>query len=118
VGYEIHMAQTRRAPDVEPWSLLNRASEPETILDGATSRSGRVFGTYVHGLFDGLPFTAALVDRLRARRGLPPVDASLRQSHREFLAARYAGLAQLLREHLALEPIWEALGIPSDPDTK
>ena len=40
--------------------------------DGAVALTGQVFGTYVHGLFDSLPFTAALVDRLSRPQGPAP----------------------------------------------
>jgi len=108
-GYEIHMANTERARAVPHWSTLTRQHDDSTIHDGASSPSGRIIGTYVHGLFDSLPFTADLVDRLRARRGLPPLGQSHWQTHRENVAARYAGLADLLRSHLNLGPIWAAL---------
>ena len=58
-----------------PWCELTRQRDGSKVLDGAVSPSGRVFGTYVHGLFDSLPFTASLIDRLRncadCRRSLP-----------------------------------------------
>ncbi|MBX6314719.1 MAG: cobyric acid synthase [Isosphaeraceae bacterium] len=110
LGYEIHMGHTRLGPGASPWCDLVRQADGEAIADGAIDATGRVFGTYVHGLFDSLPFTAALVDRLRARRGWRPLDAARWQAHRDVLAARYAALADLLREHLDLEPVWAALG--------
>jgi len=69
-----------------------------------------VFGTYVHGLFDSLPFAASLVNRLRGRKGLDPLDAARWQSHRDLLAGRYALLAEFLRTHVDLGPVWAALG--------
>jgi adenosylcobyric acid synthase len=68
-----------------------------------------VFGTYVHGLFDSLAFTAWFVDVLRRRRGLPPLDSSEWQAHRDMLSARYGRLAELLRTHVNLGPILAAL---------
>jgi adenosylcobyric acid synthase len=108
------MAQTERPPTLAPWSRLTRQRDGSSVLDGAISPCGRIMGTYVHGLFDSLPFTAALVDRLRARRGFSPLDPLLWQAHREFLAARYAGLAHLLRSHLDLAAVWAALGVRAD----
>jgi adenosylcobyric acid synthase len=68
-----------------------------------------VFGTYVHGLFDSLPFTAGLVNQIRSRKGLVPLDAVRWQAHRDLLAERYSGLASLLRVHVDLGPVWAAL---------
>ena len=108
-GYEIHMGATALGPDARPWLALTREREGVELLDGARAPNGRVFGTYVHGLFDSQPFTAALVDRLRTRRGLPPLDPLAWEAHREFLASRYAALAEFLRAHLDLGPIRMAL---------
>jgi len=109
LGYEIHMGETERGEGVPPWSLLTRQRDGAVIEDGAIAPSGRIFGTYVHGLFDSLPLTIAMVDRLRARRGFPPLDATDWATHREHLAGRYAALAGLLREYLDLQPVWNAL---------
>jgi adenosylcobyric acid synthase len=109
VGYEIHMGETVRGPAAEPWCRLTRLSDGETVLDGALGHGGRVIGTYVHGLFDSAPFAAGFVNQLRARRGLPPLDDASARDHREVLGARYAGLADLLRNHLDLRLIRTAL---------
>ncbi len=82
-GYEIHMGETRRGPSAAPWIALTRQRDGTAVLDGARDGSGRVFGTYIHGLFDSLPFAADLVNSLRARRGLPTLDASDWQAHRD-----------------------------------
>ncbi len=108
-GYEIHMGTTDRGPGVPPWIRLIRQQDQKDHLDGAVGPSGRVFGTYIHGLFDSLPFCKDLVDRLRARRRLPPLDPARWDSHRAALADRYAAPAELLRAHLDLGPVWASL---------
>ena len=108
-GYEIHMGTTERGPGLAPWIELTRQRDGVTLLDGARSPSGRAFGTYVHGLFDSLPFCRDLVDRLRGRRGLPPLDPGRWEAHRSTLADRYGPLAALLRDHLDLGPVRAAL---------
>jgi adenosylcobyric acid synthase len=109
VGYEIHMGFTERGPGAVPWMTLVRAHDGTFVHDGARAPAAPVFGTYVHGLFDSLPLTAALVNRLRQARGLGPLDTARWQAHRDVLAERYAKLAELLRAHVDLEPIWAAL---------
>jgi len=111
VGYEIHMGESVRAPGVAPWLELTRERDGETVLDGAVDPSRRVFGTYVHGLFDSLDFTVRLVARLRSRRGLPPTDEAEALTHSLRLADSYGPLAALLREHLDLGPVFSALGL-------
>jgi adenosylcobyric acid synthase len=43
------------------------------IPEGACSTDGRVWGTYVHGLFDSPGFRRVFLDRLHAGRGCPPL---------------------------------------------
>ncbi|MFZ5481904.1 MAG: cobyric acid synthase [Myxococcota bacterium] len=57
-GYEIHLGRTPSA-------------SPLVGDDGEVA--GLVAGTYVHGLLDGEPVRRALIDALRARRGLDPL---------------------------------------------
>lgn len=110
IGYEIHMGETSRGASVRPWIRLVRESDGSVVDDGARDASGRVLGTYVHGVFDSAAFTTELANQLRARRGLPPMNAHDWESHRDLLARRYACLAALLREHVDLRPIEQALG--------
>ena len=114
VGYEIHMGETALSGHARPWLRLAREPDGAAVLDGATEPSGRVFGTYVHGLFDAAGMASALVDRLRSRRGLPPLGPEVWDAHRARLADRYAPLARLLRGHLDLRPVWSALQLPPD----
>jgi adenosylcobyric acid synthase len=59
-GYEIHVGRTTsQAP---PLLRFDDGSP-----DGAVSADGRVFGCYVHGLFDKAPARAALLNPLGAR---------------------------------------------------
>ena len=109
LGYEIHMGETERGPGCRAWLALTRQPGGATFPDGAVSANRRVFGTYVHGLFDSHGFAASIVDRLRARGGLPPLVAGEWLAHRDFLATRYAALAELLRTHLDLGPVRSAL---------
>ena len=46
----------------------------DVSTDGAVSAGGIVQGTYIHGLFDRAGFRRAWLNRIRLRRGLPPVD--------------------------------------------
>ncbi len=58
-GYEIHMGMTERVGAVEAFSG-----------EGAATRDGLVFGTYLHGLFANPKAADALLSFLYARKGL------------------------------------------------
>lgn len=66
VGYEIHHGRTESAEAV--------CIEADGAPLGFSSADGRVWGTYVHGVFDADAFRRHLLDRLRSRRGLPPIE--------------------------------------------
>ncbi|MCX7314165.1 MAG: cobyric acid synthase CobQ, partial [Alphaproteobacteria bacterium] len=60
-GYEMHMGVTRGADCARPFAHLNDGT-PE----GAVSATGRVVGTYIHGLFADDRQRAAWLQRLGA----------------------------------------------------
>jgi len=96
-GYEIHMGTTQRM-NARPFARLRREDGTEN-LDGAVSEDGRLWGTYLHGLFDSPEFRSGFFHRLRLMFGLP-----LRQgdglSARERREQSYVMLEQAIREHL------------------
>lgn len=72
-GYEIHMGRT--SPGAEPLlRVVERDGAATEDFDGAAR--GRVWGTYVHGLFDAPGFRRWFVNRLRIARGWRAVDAA------------------------------------------
>jgi adenosylcobyric acid synthase len=54
-GYEIHLGRTTGPDCARPFALI------DGVEDGATSPDGRVFGTYLHGLFGSAAFRKALL---------------------------------------------------------
>ncbi len=111
VGYEIHMGRTHLSDHVEPWIDIDATVDSPAREDGAVNAERRVFGTYIHGIFDEPPVCVGVINVARARRGLTPLDALSHRSRHDELAARYAGLAELLRQHIDLGPIRAALGL-------
>lgn len=92
-GYEIHMGTTEVRG--EPFCRLEDGGE-----EGC--RSGNVFGTYLHGLFDSGELTEKLADWLCARKGLPPAGQAKPVSWRRHKEQQYDLLAEGLREALDL----------------
>ncbi|MBX3568550.1 MAG: cobyric acid synthase [Rhizobiaceae bacterium] len=62
-GYEIHLGKTTGADRLRPVSVSNGAE------DGATSADGKVFGTYLHGLFTADAFRGRFLESLGVRGG-------------------------------------------------
>jgi adenosylcobyric acid synthase len=88
-GYEIHMGETVVGTGAAPFALLTRRSGRQVELpDGAVSPDGRVFGTYLHGLFDNDGFRRSYLNRIREKKGLQPVaEFAVRKDPFDQLAA-------------------------------
>ena len=66
-GYEIHVGETVYANDTQPFSIL-QGGQP----DGCISSDTRVFGTYLHGIFDDDAFRHAFLAAARRFYSLAP----------------------------------------------
>ena len=62
-GYEIHLGRTTGPDCVRPAAVING------VEDGATSPDGKVFGTYMHGLFAADGFRGRYLESLGIRGG-------------------------------------------------
>jgi adenosylcobyric acid synthase len=108
-GYEIHMGETLLGPLARPLFRLTRHSARGGMVeDGAVSPDGRVWGTYLHGLFDETPVRRALLAALRERRGLPVASAAPPVT----LETELDRLADHLEAHLDLPAILARLVPP------
>jgi len=107
-GYEIHMGQSRIADDkARPLlRLTQRSGQPVDAFDGVMDAAGRVWGTYLHGIFDNTDFRRVW---LRGLGWSPPeqeVDlAAVRQAAYDRLAAtvRFSLDMKRLRQIVRLE---------------
>lgn len=91
-GYEIHQGAT--APGAAP--LVDLGHGPDGAIAGLTA------GTYLHGFFDSPEVRTTLVNALRVRKGLDPLDAGSLPSAAAARAAHYDALADLLEARLDL----------------
>ena len=103
-GYEIHMGRTDYHSAVNP--VYVQTTEQ---WEGAVGQDGRVFGTYLHGIFDNFSWTEKLLNTLRRRRGLPEKTSLLPQSYREFKEKEYDTLAAVVRENLDIDKIYRII---------
>jgi adenosylcobyric acid synthase len=64
-GYEIHMGTTSRGPHALPLiEVSSRDGKKAKDYDGAYTPDGKVWGTYLHGLFDSEGFRRSLLRKL------------------------------------------------------
>ena len=106
-GYEIHMGRTTFRDPVRP--LFRFETEAGPLHDGAATADGRVWGTYLHGVFDNDELRRAWLNALRADRGLPALGIDYR--HRERREAAFERLAAHVRAHVNLPAIYEIIGL-------
>jgi len=104
-GYEIHMGETESNED--PFSIITeRNNRPVEIYDGAVSKDGMVWGTYVHGIFDNDTFRMNLLNELRASKGLPlRGEVSFRERREQSIQT----MAEKVRSNLNMEKIYGIL---------
>jgi adenosylcobyric acid synthase len=109
-GYEIHMGRTEFLTPVTPaFTITGRSGGHVRERDGAVRDDGLVMGTYIHGIFDNDAFRRAVIDALRARKGLAPLAAGADTRSKE---RSYDRLAAHVRAHLDMDLIYRILGAP------
>lgn len=103
-GYEIHAGQTVLSGDAEPFGrVVRRSGVKVQVADGGRSADGRVWGTYLHGLFGNDGFRQAWLRQL----GWGGSTAS----SRERLEAEYDRLADAVEEAVDMEVIRRIMGV-------
>lgn len=108
VGYEIHHGATRPVDtaSAEP----DGGAAPVILSDDGEPLgygSGRVWGGYLHGVFDADGFRRAFLNELRARKGLAPLPPNSGPS----LDAELSRLAEAVRANVDLSYIRAELGL-------
>ena len=112
-GYEMHVGETLYETGAFPLADIERQGATELVPDGAVSKSGSVFGTYVHGFFDNDDFRQAFIRAARAAVDLVPAEKFARVgAERE---ARIDRLAGHLRKSLDMNLLKSWIVDPSAP---
>lgn len=100
-GYEIHHGRT--FPEAEGLRAVMLGDDGEALGYG----EGRVWGSYLHGLFDADAFRRHFLNGLRAARGLSPLPVHERPS----LDRRIGILADAVRDALDMRAIRALAGL-------
>jgi cobyric acid synthase len=102
VGYEIHHGQTH-ANGCTPFLVADGGG-----IVGVSGDNPRVWGTYLHGVFDADAFRRWFIDRLRARRGWPPAEGDVASYDIEPALDR---LAEVVRASLRIDDVYRIMGL-------
>lgn len=105
-GYEIHHGRTLRLNGAVPaFKITERQGKRAEDIDGASSKDGRIWGTYIHGVFDADNFRRGFLNRIRQLKGWPP----LIQKTAFNLDEEFNKLAGLVRENIDLKFLYRIL---------
>jgi adenosylcobyric acid synthase len=111
-GYEIHMGITqccRGDACVAPtpvFRVIEQGGELVSFTEGAISDNRRVWGSYIHGLFDAHGFRRYFLNQIRVEKGWSPLDPKDLWER----SIQFDRLAEMIRQHVKMESIYEWLG--------
>ena len=110
-GYEIHMGLTTLDKGLRPFSrIFRRGDASVSVEDGAVSHDGRIFGTYLHGLFENSRFRKIYLNRIRLEKGMPLRSGTDKQQQHD----PFDQLAEHMDKNLDLPRMLAICGLNSD----
>ena len=101
-GYEIHMGTSENLGEAIPMITLE-----DGRTDAYMTKDGRVWGSYLHGIFDNEDLVFALVQDIMKEKGINPAENHL--SIAEYKEIQYNKLADLIRNSLDMDAIYKVL---------
>lgn len=101
-GYEIHMGATTNLGDAVPMIELE-----DGRTDAYMTPDGRIWGSYLHGIFDNEDLVFGLVHDIMREKGINPGENHL--SVAEYKEIQYNKLADLIRNNLDMDQIYRIL---------
>jgi adenosylcobyric acid synthase len=117
-GYEIHVGETSYLGVARPFAQLTRMSgeRSESEADGCITPDTRIFGTYLHGLFDEDSFRHAFIGAAREFYHLAPANElnNWKQRREESLNR----LAAAVSQSLDMPRIFGWVGLPYQSEEK
>jgi adenosylcobyric acid synthase len=103
-AYEIHMGRTETAHGIPAaFKIIQRGGEKVSDSDGAVVEGGRVWGTYLHGIFADPAFCASWLEELLHPKGLQ------RNGRHRKTRNPYDTWAAHLRRHLDMKRIFDLI---------
>jgi adenosylcobyric acid synthase len=106
-GYEIHMGRTENGGAGAAFRLRERSNKPCDAGDGCLDMSGRVLGTYIHGLFHNQELRRGILRQIARAKG-QPLSFAGDDRQRD---AEYDRLANLVRDSLNMDLVYSIAGL-------
>ena len=111
-GYEIHMGRSVSRGSAQPlFRIVRQGGRPMDVPDGLAQPDGRVWGTYVHGIFDNDHFRRAFLHDLQRRSGRTNTLSAAPFSFRRWKEEQFDRLAEHVRKHCDVEAIYRLMGL-------
>ncbi|SDK56510.1 L-threonine O-3-phosphate decarboxylase /adenosylcobyric acid synthase (glutamine-hydrolysing) [Maridesulfovibrio ferrireducens] len=110
-GYEIHHGKTEPLMPTVRAMIVPKGSTgavPISRVLGFGLKSGMIWGTYLHGIFDADGFRRWFIDSLRDKKGLPKLETIQTTFGMEDELDR---LAKIVRENVDMKAVYNALGM-------
>lgn len=102
-GYEIHMGISQPVEGATPFFTVAREGMKQTVQDGYVNEGHTVFGSYIHGIFDNDALRRAVINALRAKKGLEALPVQFEMQKHKDMA--YDRLAEIVSAHLDMDKI-------------
>jgi adenosylcobyric acid synthase len=112
-GYEIHVGETCYLEGSRPFARLETALDDHPHYDGCVASSGRIFGSYLHGLFDDDAFRHAFVAAAREFCQLAPATQVVNWKQKR--EAELDRLADTVRRFADMPSIFAWAGLTYQP---
>lgn len=109
-GYEIHSGVTNFDLNNSLSKMRPIHENGEIMPEGAQNVTEKmnIYGTYVHGIFDGDGIAKNIIDALLARKGMKPEDIQM-ISFSDYKKQQYDILAEQVRKNLDMVKIYDIL---------
>ena len=110
-GYEIHLGTTEYLNGSTPFaSIVRESTRTQALPDGCVSNDRRIFGTYLHGIFDADAFRHAFLRASRTALQMPAPGELIPWSERR--RQQIDLLADVFGKALDLNAVFEMIGLP------
>lgn len=107
-GYEIHMGVSTSEKDLCRLTHIRDSNQELSDWKEEGGNIGNVYGTYVHGVFDKENISKEIIKALAKHKGIQ-IEQLEDISYSDYKESQYDLLANIMREHIDMDRIYEIL---------